>query len=595
MFPMICGGLDLNLDGSPTGGSGTYTNHSWTGDVFPLTAINTRTTVFNTVAPGSYNLTYTVTDSEGCRSSDVVVITNERPQVQFISDAKPSCGLLTVNFTNQSTGAVNYEWDFDDPSDPGVVTDVNPSHDFTNFTPQIYYYNVSLVGLSPNGCGDTMRQVVTLYPSIDATFTINPVDGCNPVTAQLNAIPGGSTYFWDFNDGNAEYGGAASQHQFINTTGYAITYTVELTTTSFYGCTDSKTADITVYPLPVVNFSADPVLQRYPSADVTFTNLTPTGSWTYIWQFDDGSTSTDINPVHTYAVPGEYNVTLTAQTAECADSVSHKITITPAAPVADFMPPETDCAPLEITFSNQSVFATSYLWDFGNGSQSSKENPTFTYYEAGVYAVKLIVTGPGGTDNITRIVTVQQTPTAYSSVAPPYVFVNDVPIKCFNLSTDTVQPVYLWDFGDHNTSGEFEPVHIYTEPGRYDVTLTVTNGNQCSDEYVFSYIEVEPAGQVIFPNVFKPNPNGPSGGEYRPGQDNNEIFFPGVFDQVAEYELVIYNRWGEMIFISKDVNIGWDGYFKDKLAEQGVYIWKVKVKYANGKVENLAGDITLLR
>ncbi len=63
----------------------------------------------------------------------------------------------------------------------------------------------------------------------------------------------------------------------------------------------------------------------------------------------------------------------------------------------------------------------------------------------------------------------------------------------------------------------------------------------------------------------------------------------------AEYELVIYNRWGEMIFISKDVNIGWDGYFKDKLAEQGVYIWKVKVKYANGKVENLAGDITLLR
>jgi hypothetical protein len=50
-----------------------------------------------------------------------------------------------------------------------------------------------------------------------------------------------------------------------------------------------------------------------------------------------------------------------------------------------------------------------------------------------------------------------------------------------------------------------------------------------------------------------------------------------------------------MIFISRDVNIGWDGYYKDKLAEQGVYIWKVKVKYANGKVENLAGDITLLR
>jgi gliding motility-associated-like protein len=593
MYPMVCGGLDLNLDGSPAGGTVTYTKHTWSGDVFPLTTVNTRTTVFNTVAPGSYNLTYTVTDSKGCKASDVTVITNERPQVQFISDAKPSCGLLTVNFTNQSTGAVSYEWDFDDTS--GIVTDVNPSHDFTNFTPQIYYYNVSLVGLSPNGCGDTMRQVVTLYPSIDASFTINPVDGCNPVTARLDAIPGGSTYFWNFKDGNAEYGGAAATHQFINTTGNPVTYTVELTTTSFYGCTDKKTADITVYPLPIVNFSADPVMQQYPSATVTFTNLTPSGSWTYLWQYGDGSTSTDVSPAYTYAVPGEYEVTLTALTAECIDSISHKITIIPAAPIADFSPPQTGCAPLEITFDNQSEFATGYLWDFGNGSQSTKESPTFTYYESGIYAVKLIVYGPGGTDNITRLVEVKQTPTAYSNVAPTYVFVNDVPIKCFNLSSDTVRPVYLWNFGDNHTSGEFEPAHVYMEPGRYDVTLTVTNENDCSDKYVFSYVEVEPAGQVIFPNVFKPNPNGPSGGEYRPGEDNNEIFFPGVYDQVAEYELVIYNRWGEQIFISKDVNIGWDGYINDKLAEQGVYIWKVKVKYANGKIENMAGDITLLR
>ena len=386
MFPMVCGGLDLNLDGSPAGGSGTYT-HSWTGDVFPLSAINTRTTVFNTVVPGSYNLTYTVTDSKGCKASDVTVITNERPQVQYISDAKPSCGILTVNFTNQSTGAVTYEWDFDDPSAPGIVSDVNPSHDFTNFTPQIYYYNVSLVGLSPNGCGDTMRQVVTLYPSIDASFTIDPEDGCNPLTASLDAIPGGSTYFWNFDDGNAEYEGASATHQFINTTGDAVVYTVELTTTSFYGCTDTKTADITIYPLPVVNFSANPGFQQYPAATDTFTNLTPSGSWTYLWQFGDGNTSTDVSPVYTYAAPGEYNVTLTAQTAECIDSISHKITIIPAAPIADFMPPETDCAPLEITFSNQSEFATSFIWDFGNGSQSSKENPTFTYYEAGIYAV----------------------------------------------------------------------------------------------------------------------------------------------------------------------------------------------------------------
>ncbi len=436
---------------------------------------------------------------------------------------------------------------------------------------------------------------MTVYPSIDASFTVTPDEGCNPVTTQLTAAPGGAQYYWDFDDGNAEYGGAAISHQFSNTTGNTVVYTVELRTTSFYGCTDSRTYDVTVYPLPVVNFSADPVVQQYPDAGVIFTNLTPTGSWTYSWNYGDGNTSTETSPSHTYADPGIYEATLTAQTAECIDSISHQITITPASPVADFTQPVSDCAPLTIEFENLSQYSNSFIWDFGNGSQSYKESPTFTYYESGTYAVKLIVYGPGGSDNITRLVTVQQTPNAYANVAPTFVFVNDIPVKCFNLTSDTINPSYLWDFGDDNSSNEIEPTHIYQEPGRYDIILTVTNDNACSNSYTFSYVDVEPAGEIIFPNVFRPNPAGPSGGKYRPGQDNNEIFFPGVYDQVVEYELTIFNRWGEQIFISKDVNIGWDGYINNKLAEQGVYIWKVHGKYANGKTFNHAGDITLLR
>ena len=595
MYPMVCGGLDLNLNGNPLGGSGTYASHIWTGDIVALDRSNTQTPVFNTLASGTFNLTYTLTDNKGCKAAESIVVTVERPMAAYISDATPSCGTITVSYTNQTTNAVSYKWDFNDPNDPAFSTETDPVHDFENFTPQVYYYTVVLTAESTNGCLDNTSQVVTVYPSIYATFSLDKTEECTPVTAQMTAIVGGKQYYWDFGDGNQEIGGAVITHDFTNTSGFDKTYVVELTTTSFYGCTDTQKDSILVHPIPAVMFSADPVYQQFPESRVDFTNLTPAGSWTYLWDFKDGTTSTEENPTHTYAGPGEYDVTLTAVTANCSESDITKVTVTPAAPIADFTPPAAGCGPLTIQFENNSQYATSYLWDFGGISESYKENPTFTFYEAGNFAVKLIVHGPGGTDNQTYIVSVKETPNAYIDVRPAFVFVNDAPVKGFNFSSDTVNPSYLWDFGDGTTYDALEPTHVYTEPGRYDVTLTITNDNACKDSYTFSYIEVEPAGELIFPNVFRPNPNNPSGGEYRPGQDNNEIFFPGVFDQVIEYELTIYNRWGERIFISKKVSIGWDGYVNGKLAEQGVYIWQVRGKYANGKTFNRNGDITLLR
>ena len=124
------------------------------------------------------------------------------------------------------------------------MPDVNPTHAFSNFTSQVYYFNVELVAFSSNGCTDTSRQIVTVYPSIDASFTLDPAEGCNPTVATMQAIPGGSNYFWDYGDGNAENAGAFTVHQFNNTGTDPVTYTVSLTTTSFYGCIDTKTQDI---------------------------------------------------------------------------------------------------------------------------------------------------------------------------------------------------------------------------------------------------------------------------------------------------------------------------------------------------------------
>ena len=114
-------------------------------------------------------------------------------------------------------------------------------------------------------------------------------------------------------------------------------------------------------------------------------------------------------------------------------------------------------------------------------------------------------------------------------------------------------------------------------------------------------VKVIPKGFLEFPTVFRPDPGGPSGGFVDPSDPSvdpnyaNSIFFPGVNKQVQEYHLFVYNRWGEMVFNSDDINIGWDGYNRDgQLAAQGVYFWKVTVVYKNGAPDTDRGDITLL-
>ena len=101
-------------------------------------------------------------------------------------------------------------------------------------------------------------------------------------------------------------------------------------------------------------------------------------------------------------------------------------------------------------------------------------------------------------------------------------------------------------------------------------------------------------GELVFPNAFTPNDLGPSDGSYEPDQLNNDIFFP-IQKGVQEYKLQIFNRWGELIFQSEDVNIGWDGYYRGELCKQDVYVWKVRALFSDGEEIEKAGDVTLLR
>jgi PKD repeat protein len=318
-----------------------------------------------------------------------------------------------------------------------------------------------------------------------------------------------------------------------------------------------------------------------------------------LWRFGDGATSTAQNPTHTYTGLANYNVTLIVNNANCKDSVTHLVSILPIPPVANFDSIPSGCSPLTVTINNTSLNTatpgTTYHWDFGDGSTSTAKNPTYTYFTANTYRIVLTVTGPGGTSVKQQLVTAYPSPRANFDITPTFVYVNDEKVRMFNLSQNA--DYYIWEFGDGDTSHLKDPFHKYMREGIFDITLHAYSNNGCMNTWTLSPgVTVQPAGVLRFSTVFTPNKDGPIERTDLPtgGKEIDQFFFPPIREQVLGYKLQIFNRWGTLIFESHDINIPWNGYYKGKLCTQGVYVWYVEGKYANGKPFKQVGDVTLL-
>ena len=152
---------------------------------------------------------------------------------------------------------------------------------------------------------------------------------------------------------------------------------------------------------------------------------------------------------------------------------------------------------------------------------------------------------------------------------------------------------FNWDFGDGETSVEVNPQHIYKQEGQYTVTLEATNEHGCMDTtQMVNAVIVKKGGQVLFPNAFSPAGPGTSSGGLSDGK--NDVFLP-LTRGVVEFELLIFNRWGQLLFESHSPDKGWDGYYNGKLCEQDVYVYRFTGLYDNGEKIVRVGDVNLIR
>ncbi|MCO5382660.1 PKD domain-containing protein [Methanosarcina sp. Z-7115] len=264
---------------------------------------------------------------------------------------------------------------------------------------------------------------------------------------------------------------------------------------NYYGDTNIYMATISEEPkprLPVANFSNNVTLGYVPLS-VQFTDLSQNAiSW--YWNFGDGNNSTEQNPMYTYYTVGEYTVNLTASNANGTDSKLATITVLehPVLPVAIFSAkPTSGKAPLNVVFTDESTGApTSWKWTFGDGAKSSVQNPTHKYSKVGSYKVTLTATNTEGSNTTTK--------TDYIKVIekPVAKFTSNVtsgkaPLTvAFTDKSTGIPTKWKWIFGDGAKSSDQNPIHQYSQEGKYKVTLTVINAAGSSTTTKTNYIKV---------------------------------------------------------------------------------------------------------
>lgn len=437
------------------------------------------------VTPGNYNVELTVSDGV---NTDVIVINNfievfAAPTINFTASQTIGCAPLSVDFTDLSLpGSSNlskWTWNF---GDGGTSTQQNPNYIYQ--TPGIY--DVTLVAENANGCksDSVFSQLIEVEALPTSNFTSDVQSSCQePLTVNFsqqasNAI----SYFWDFGDGQTS-NQANPSHTYNNSGVYDVTFT----STNASGCADvlSIPGYIAIEQL-VADFSASSTF-ACAGKPIQFTDLSTSNPDTWTWNFGDGQSSADENPIHIYNTPGTYTVTLTASnSASCWDSEEKQTYITVTnAPTADFNAsnPSACIAPHTVNFNDLSVNANSWHWDFGDGTTSTDQNPSHTYNTEGVYDITLSI---GSLNGCRDTLLLQE----YVSVESPEAsFSADSTRGCLPMITNFIDesisnaPInqYNWDFGDGTTSNLPNPSHTYTNQGIYDVTLIIRNARGCRD------------------------------------------------------------------------------------------------------------------
>jgi gliding motility-associated-like protein len=464
-------------------------------------------------------------------------------------------------------------------------------------------YTIILTGTSNNNCVTYDTNTVIVYDKPTANYTVPPVcygdtsyfsDGSYIQTVVNNDVI--NSWSWDINnDGTQDFNTQNATYLYIAEGGH----TASLIVTTAFGCKDTLTSPVTVWPLPVVDFNPTEVclLEATQFNDLTTISNTYSANspMQWNWDFGDGSNGYVQNPVHAYNAAGNYTAQLTVTSNHgCIDSATKVVTVNPLPEINISTTNPDSCTTHCVTFVSNSTIATGninqYVWSFGNGDTAYTSTATYCYTNEGLGVDKYdiyfkAISDKGCMSDTTMYNYVNIYPHVYPDFiySPDSIFVSNANVQFTDLSQ--IPTIWYWNFGDGDTSVLTNPQHLYADSGNYVVTLAVENQYGCRDT-IKKILRVIPEVFFWVPNAFTPDNDGV-----------NDVFRPkGYGIQDRKYSMYIFDRWGEIIYETHDLFDPWDGTNKKgELVQIDTYVVKIEYLDIFDEPHEYIGRVTIIK
>jgi len=525
------------------------------------------------LGPGNYTLQ--VTDANGCQANFAASITEPTPLqlppaiVSNVLCNGDASGKIVVQ-PNGGTPAYTYAWA------PGG----NGGAELSGITAG----NYQLILTDANGCSLSQQIQVNEPAPIQVQTSQDKDSICagEPVVFAGN-VSGGTAPFqtnWNGNNG--------SQWQGSPTQSGVWTFSV----TDANGCTAQQSRSIRVGGLPQVQFTSPSGCEQDALTFICQSSVTGGEGQiqTRFWNVAGNAyTSSTFGAAFNQA--GVYPVTLTIQTSfGCTDSSTRWITIHPT-PQVSFLPSDFQgCAPLCVRMENLSQISSGILsqwqWEVNGQPASQQNSPTLCFDQPGSYSIGLHTTSDQGCKGFLfepNLIQVGAPPIADFRVSESVLKITDAFVQFTNESFQA--STFSWDFGDGATSSEMHPGHVYAETGEFCITLNVTSPEGCTDSKV-TCLKVVPVSTYYIPNSFTPNGDG----------INDEFRVHGM--GIVEMRMLIFNRWGELLFETDKIERGWLGTLNGNAlapAKQDVYAYRIEIRDLSGRWHEFIGKVNLIR
>jgi len=520
--------------------------------------------------PGTYTVSLVVFTPTNCNVKDsaiTFITVYPGPTSAFTASMVPCTN--TVTFINNSSGSLTptpYTWNLGDGS-PTLSVTTPPPYTYTSTGT----FTITLLTTAANGCTAVAVQTVSAF-----NFTPNVTSGtiCSGQNTNITA-GGGTSYTWSPPAGLSATTIASPVANPSTTT----IYTVQIdNNTPGYTCSKTLTTEVTVYPKPSAVFTTT---MNPCGGGVNFFDGSAANIASWQWTLSSTATSTVQNPYNFYSNGGTHTVTLiVTNTDGCKDTMDQVLVIAVPPPLS-ISPGTVICLGSKAQLSASG--GVSYQWtpaaslDVPNIANPSASPTISTQYSV------TVTTASGCVFLLTTNVTVSQPPSANPSAQANPSFV---------ITGNSTTLIYL---GAPGSNVSWLPVGTTTPATGYTVTASpnkpttytaiATNG-ACSEKatvLVEAYTEGCIEKDVFVPNTFTPNGDG----------QNDILFVRGL--KINDIYFAVYNRWGELVFETNDKTKGWDGIYKTRPADVGVFGWYLKVKCFNGEETFRKGNVTLVR